>query len=241
MPRPQKCRRICELPEHKSFGPRYNTESGESITLAIDEYETIRLIDLENLTQEECAEQMNVARTTVQAIYNAARVKIADAIVNGKNLDIVGGKYVICNRKQGCYRSNTTCIRLRGKERKKSMKVAIPVNEDRETICVSLGRTKEFAIYDETDQSVTFIKNTACDSEGGAGVETAQLLIDEGVVAVITKRCGENAANVLKAADVALYQTSSQNLFEEVEKYKKKELKPLTNISQGFHHHSFDS
>ena len=57
----------------------------------------VRLIDLEGFTQEECAEQMNVGRTTVQAIYADARKKLADALVNGKFLTIDGGKYQLCD------------------------------------------------------------------------------------------------------------------------------------------------
>jgi predicted DNA-binding protein (UPF0251 family) len=53
--------------------------------MTIDEYETIRLIDLEKLTQEECATQMNISRTTVQGIYDVARKKIAESLVNGKH------------------------------------------------------------------------------------------------------------------------------------------------------------
>ena len=69
--------------------------------------ETIRLIDLEGLKQEECAERMNVARTTVQRIYNDARKRIAEAIVNGSVLKIEGGDYKLYDeseRAHGCGR-----------------------------------------------------------------------------------------------------------------------------------------
>ena len=71
--------------------------------MTVDEYETVRLIDLEGMTQEECAEKMYVARTTVQGIYTAARNKIADSLVNGKILLIDGGDYRLCDgRGSGC-------------------------------------------------------------------------------------------------------------------------------------------
>ncbi len=98
MPRPRKCRRVCCMPESKSFGPLDGgfTE-GTSIGMTVDEFETIRLIDLNGMTQEECAVQMEVARTTAQAIYNSARVKLAECLVNGGRLLIGGGDYVLCN------------------------------------------------------------------------------------------------------------------------------------------------
>jgi len=68
----------------------------------VDEYETLRLIDLEGLKQEECALRMNIARTTVQGIYNTARKKIAESLVNGKVLRIEGGNYEICDGRSRC-------------------------------------------------------------------------------------------------------------------------------------------
>ena len=97
MPRPRKCRRVCCLPNNGAFGPIGEKESVETVIMSVDEYETIRLIDQMGLTQEECAEQMNVARTTVQGIYNDARIKIADVLVNAKSLVIQGGDYVLCD------------------------------------------------------------------------------------------------------------------------------------------------
>lgn len=65
--------------------------------MSVDEYETIRLIDLENLTQQECSGQMYISRTTVQGIYDTARKKLADSLVNGKVLWIEGGEYQLCD------------------------------------------------------------------------------------------------------------------------------------------------
>lgn len=104
MPRPIKWRKVCCLPESNLFGPLNAPDVAENIILmTVDEYETIRLIDLEGLLQEECAESMKVARTTVQRIYNDARKKIAEALVNGKVLKIEGGNYQLCEEDQpGC-------------------------------------------------------------------------------------------------------------------------------------------
>ncbi|MHC1692521.1 MAG: DUF134 domain-containing protein [Sphaerochaetaceae bacterium] len=98
MPRPLKWRNVCCLPNNDRFGPLGATaDAGKAINMTIDEYETIRLIDIEGFTQEECAQQMNVARTTVQGIYDSARTKLAQSLVNGKVLFIEGGEYRLCD------------------------------------------------------------------------------------------------------------------------------------------------
>ena len=98
MPRPMKWRKVCCLPESNRFGPLDSPANTENfINMTVDEYETIRLIDLEGFTQEESASQMNIARTTVQGIYNEARKKVAESLVNGKVLFIEGGEYRLCD------------------------------------------------------------------------------------------------------------------------------------------------
>ncbi|MEG2174727.1 MAG: DUF134 domain-containing protein [Oscillospiraceae bacterium] len=97
MPRPCKRRRICDMPGCEHFGPKDDSlAQRQTVVMTLDEFESIRLIDLSEMTQEQCAAQMNVARTTVQAIYNGARMKLAECLVNGKDLLIEGGAYVIC-------------------------------------------------------------------------------------------------------------------------------------------------
>lgn len=112
MARPMKWRKVCSLPETSRFGPLdAPIDSANFVTMTVDEYETIRLIDLEGFTQEECSKQMNVARTTVQGIYIEARRKLAQSLVNGKILLIEGGEYRLCDGLgvgcgRGCQRRN---------------------------------------------------------------------------------------------------------------------------------------
>lgn len=101
MTRPTKRRRICEMPRINEFAP-VGMESNESVSLTVDEYESIRLIDYLGYSQEECAGQMNVARTTVQAIYDSARSKIAAVFVDGRKLVIGGGVYDVCPNAGNC-------------------------------------------------------------------------------------------------------------------------------------------
>lgn len=95
MARPHKRRRVCCKPDYTEFAPLC-LKSDSSVIMSIDEYETIRLIDLEELTQEQCAKQMDIARTTVQSIYLSARKKLANSIVNGSRLKIDGGTVEFC-------------------------------------------------------------------------------------------------------------------------------------------------
>ena len=100
MGRPQKMRRICEEPRYLSFAPR-DSLAGECCILSVDEYETIRWIDYKKMTQEQCAKIMDVSRPTVTEIYESARYKLADSILNGKELQIGGGCYQLCNGQAG--------------------------------------------------------------------------------------------------------------------------------------------
>ncbi|GAA0794367.1 DUF134 domain-containing protein [Clostridium sp. AF19-22AC] len=95
MPRPQKCRCICSRPKVKGFTP-VGHESGETVIIGYDEYEAVRLLDYVKLTQEQCAKKMNISRPTVTRIYEEVRQKIADAMVNGKEIRIEGGDVIVC-------------------------------------------------------------------------------------------------------------------------------------------------
>ena len=86
MPRPVKCRKVCHFPQILEFLPADDNEKKTPIVLTVDEYETIRLLDKKGYSQEQCAVSMQIARTTVQRIYEIARKKIADALIDGHPL-----------------------------------------------------------------------------------------------------------------------------------------------------------
>ena len=87
MARPVKRRRICGEPRVREFIPK-EAEAGQPVEMTLDEFETVRLMDRLDFEQEDCAAQMNVSRTTVQAIYDSARKKLALALVEGRRLQI---------------------------------------------------------------------------------------------------------------------------------------------------------
>lgn len=111
MPRPQKCRCICSKPKITGFLPE-GYQSGESVILGFDEYEAIRLLDYVKLTQEQCAKKMNISRPTVTRIYEEARQKMSDAMVNGKHIKIEGGDVMVCEAmKPECVHEEHCCHR----------------------------------------------------------------------------------------------------------------------------------
>ena len=94
MARPHKFRRISCLPDVSYFKPAgIPVRHLKEIVLTIDEYEALRLADLEKLYHENAAGKMGISRQTFGNILTKAHFKIADGIVNGKAIKIEGGVY----------------------------------------------------------------------------------------------------------------------------------------------------
>ena len=74
----------------------------EEVRLLVEEAEAIRLKDLEGLEQEECAQKMNISRSTFSRLLDSARQKIADALLNGKAIRIEGGNFEMAVRRFRC-------------------------------------------------------------------------------------------------------------------------------------------
>ena len=94
MVRPRKCRRVTNVPDVTYFKPAgIPLRSLKEVSISVEETEAVRLKDLEGLDQESGANKMNVSRPTFQRILSSARVKLADALLNGKAIRIEGGNF----------------------------------------------------------------------------------------------------------------------------------------------------
>jgi uncharacterized protein len=92
VPRPFCSRRIAGRPAAPIFKPiGIPVGELEEVVMTLDEFEAMRLADLDQLYQEQAAEQMNVSRPTFSRIIESAHRKTADALVHGKALRIEGG------------------------------------------------------------------------------------------------------------------------------------------------------
>ncbi|HHV39587.1 MAG TPA: DUF134 domain-containing protein [Tepidimicrobium sp.] len=99
MGRPIKSRKVEFVPHIRRFTPSKESSTdiqnyeAEGICLKLEELESMRLRDIEGLTQQECADTMGISRQTFQNIIATARKKVTTALLEGKALSIRGGNY----------------------------------------------------------------------------------------------------------------------------------------------------
>ncbi len=117
------------------------------------------------------------------------------------------------------------------------MKIAIPVDEKNigTNVCISFGRTPYFLLYDTETKESVFFDNSAAASTGGAGIKAAQAIVDNKADTLLTPRCGENAADVLKTADIKIFKTTTASAMDNIEAFIAGKLPLLEEIHVGFH------
>ena len=206
MPRPKKCRRICDYPQTPSFVPAEMPEPRDAVILTLEEYETIRLIDKEGLSQEQCGDFMQVARTTVQQIYSSARKKLADVLVEGLPLRIGGGDYELCTGREGKCAGRACCKRafsqIYGKPKgENTMRVAVTYENGE--IFQHFGHTEQFKVYDIEDGRI--LSSEVVDTNGSGHGALAGVLKALKVDALICGGIGGGAQMALAEAGIRLF------------------------------------
>ena len=190
MARTPRCRRIRCYPDYWSFAPQGESRA-EAVEMTLDEFECIRLMDREKLTQEQCAQRMGVARTTVTNIYESAREKLAEALVDGKVLRIGGGSYRLD-------RQGTDHITGKGEN---TMRIA--VTYDNGEIFQHFGHTGQFKLYDVQDGRI--VATQIADTNGSGHGLLAGFQKEAQADALICGGIGMGAQMALAEAGVKLY------------------------------------
>jgi predicted DNA-binding protein (UPF0251 family) len=118
MPKPKKDRFVLQPPSVVYFKPRgIPLFQLEQVVLGVDEYEALRLVDLEGLQQKDAAERMKISRATCARILEDAHRKVAEALTAGKAIRIEGGNFVLGSNRYRCRQCSTFWdIPLRGTE-----------------------------------------------------------------------------------------------------------------------------
>jgi predicted Fe-Mo cluster-binding NifX family protein len=119
------------------------------------------------------------------------------------------------------------------------MKIAIPTEDKSMNAAVyeSFGRAPYILLYNTITKESEFLDNSAVVAQGGAGVRVAQVVADNGIKALITMRCGENAEKVLSSAEVIIYKAIQGTVKQNIEKFISEELYLLDGFHEGFHGH----
>lgn len=112
------------------------------------------------------------------------------------------------------------------------MKIAIPLDENKQDVCPTFGRSPYF-LFEENGKT-EIVPNPAAAEEGGAGPKAAQFLIDMNTTVLLTVRCGQNAADVLKLADIIIYKTQEKSAEDNLKAFHENTLEKLTHFHAGF-------
>ena len=237
MARPPRCRRICREPEFSRFVPE-NGGSG-AVALSIDEYETIRLIDHEKRTHDQAAKQMDISRTTVTEIYESARSKIAESIVNGRTLVISGGRYRICDGSGGrvcgkaCEKAENYTEPVVNEKGEHQMRIAVTYENG--NIFQHFGHTEQFKFYDVEDGKI--VAEQVVTPVGSGHGALAGYLFAYKVDALICGGIGGGAQMALAQVGIRLFGGVSGNADEAVKALIEGKLAFNPNVRCNHHDH----
>ena len=221
MPRPQKSRRICCYPDYWSFAPDQD-KANDTVTMTLDEFETIRLIDYQGKTQEQCASEMNVARTTVTAIYDSARKKLSLALVEGRRIIISGGNYTL----------DSTLSEETARKGLGIMRIAVTYENGQ--IFQHFGRTEQFKLYDVADGKI--INEQVVGTNGAGHGALAGFLKNAHADVLICGGIGGGAQMAMQEAGIKLYGGNTGSADEAVKAFLAETLVQNSNPTCDHHH-----
>lgn len=251
MPRKTCPRRISFLPNVTYFKPAGVVMAVlEEVALGHDEVEAIRLKHLEKMDQEAAAKEMGVSQPTFHRLLASAHEKLAQAVIKGKALRIEGGNVTVqegfqasvCGRNRDCGRiwkkAARKGVQASFNQEGESMKIAVTSHDGtfEGSVDERFGRCKKLVVYDLQTKAVEVVDNKAnMGMAQGAGIQTAQNVINAGAKTVVSGHFGPKAFQVLKAAGIEIYQAANVTVAEALKRFEQGQLEKLTGADVDSH------
>lgn len=251
MPRKTCPRRIAFLPGVTYFKPAGVLMAVlEEVALGHDEVEAIRLKHLEKMDQEAAAKQMGVSQPTFHRLLSSAHEKLAEAVIKGKALRIEGGNVTLqegfqasaCGRGRDCgriwKRAARKGLQNSFSQEGGSMKIAVTSMDGtlEGSVDERFGRCKKLVVYDPQTKTVEVVDNKAnMGAAQGAGIQTAQNVVNAGAGTVISGHFGPKAFQVLKAAGIEIYQAANVTVAEALKRFEQGQLGKLAGADVDSH------
>jgi len=191
MARPKQSRLVMAAPDSAGFKP-YGRDCicRQPVFLQLDEYETIRLLDYEDMQQAQAAEVMNVSRPTLTRIYNIARKNVALALVEGRPIVITGG-----NTDFAQYKEQKTNIKVM------NQKIAIPTQDG--VLYPHFGKAPQVTIVTVEENKVKeCIVLTSPEHEHGA---MPRFISAQGCTDVLCGGLGQGAVKMLNDMGIEVH------------------------------------
>lgn len=202
MPRKPSLKIIRSVPPARIFCPGEpdpNTMQG-GITLLLEEWEALRLVDYANLEQSHAALSMGISRQSVQMLLASARNKLARSVVEGLPLNIKGDPKKIGNKPTPITKRNS------------SMKIAVTTQHTQ--VFPHFGRTPEFYVVATNEGKITEESIIAAPAEGHGAL--VGFLVSQGIDTLICGGIGAGAVNSLRAAGIQIFAGASGPVKEQV-------------------------
>lgn len=222
--RPEKRRKVQLVPEYTGFAP-VGVPAGccWRIELAADELEVLRILDYEGRSQKEAAASLGVSRATIASIAASAHRKVADALVNGKTIEVVRGAANFEGEPE---------VSWTGKEGN-IMRIAATYSDGE--IFPHFGRAEQFKLYDIEDGEVK--RSEVVSSNGVSHGALAGLLAQGGVDVLICGGIGGGALAALASQGIRVVPGASGSADEAVKAFLAGTLTPSAAPTCGAHHH----
>lgn len=212
----------------------------EIVQVTLDEFEAIRLADLDGLYQEKAALQMKVSRATFSRIVESAHRKIADALIHGKAIRIEGGAVVRAASRRCCHAHQMKFPTIQKRRRRSMTVLCVPISENlglKSPVCAHFGSAPMFMIVDSSDRSFRIVENKHR-RHGHGGCAPLETIAKESYDALVVGGIGAGALARLQTAGIQVLKSDYSTVEETVEEFKAKKLQPIdpTKACAGHDH-----